>query len=71
MLFFFFFFILRRMGKNKAVAHHTSPYFYTRRVSIELSCFRSPTLAGAPFGSMVWYLYETQKKHVVGGEIEY
>ena len=39
------------MGKNKALAHHTSTYFHTRRVSIELSCFRSPTLAGAPFGS--------------------
>ena len=34
--FFFslFFFILRRMGKNKALAHHTSTNFYTRRVSI-------------------------------------
>ena len=31
---FFFFFILRRMGKNKALAHHTSAYFHTRRVSI-------------------------------------
>ena len=34
--FFFFFFllvILRRMGKNKALAHHTSTYFHTRRVS--------------------------------------
>ena len=29
---FFFFFILRRMGKNKAQAHHTSTYFHTRRV---------------------------------------
>ena len=48
---FFFFFILRRMGKNKALAHHTSTYFHTRRGSIKLSCFRSPTLAGAPFGS--------------------
>ena len=27
---FFFFFILRRMGKNKALAHHTSTYFHTR-----------------------------------------
>ena len=45
---FFFLFILRRMGKNKALAHHTSTYFLTRRVSIKLSCFRSPTLAGAP-----------------------
>ena len=34
LLFFFFFFILWRMGKNKAVAHHTSTYFHTRRVSI-------------------------------------
>ena len=36
--FFFFsssFFILRRMGKNKALAHHTSTYFHTRRVSID------------------------------------
>ena len=32
--FFFSFFILRRMGKNKALAHHTSTYFHTRRVSI-------------------------------------
>ena len=31
---FFSFFILRRMGKNKALAHHTSTYFHTRRVSI-------------------------------------
>ena len=31
---FFFFFILRRMGKNKALAHHTSTYFHTCRVSI-------------------------------------
>ena len=30
-VFFFFFFILRRMGKNKALAHHTSTYFHTRR----------------------------------------
>ena len=28
----FFFQILRRMGKNKAQAHHTSTYFHTRRV---------------------------------------
>ena len=33
-VFFFLFFILRRMGKNKALAHHTSTYFHTRRVSI-------------------------------------
>ena len=45
------FFILRRMGKNKAQAHHTSTYFHTRRVSIELSCFRNPMLAGVSFGS--------------------
>ena len=32
--FFFFFFILGRMGKSKALAHHTSTYFHTRRVSI-------------------------------------
>ena len=32
--FFSSFFILRRMGKNKALAHHTSTYFHTRRVSI-------------------------------------
>ena len=32
--FFLFFFILRRMGKNRALAHHTSTYFHTRRVSI-------------------------------------
>ena len=31
---FFVFFILRRMGKNKALAHHTPAYFHTRRVSI-------------------------------------
>ena len=36
------------MGKSKALAHHTSTYFHTRRVSIQLSCFRSSTLAGAP-----------------------
>ena len=42
---FFLFFNLRRMGKNKALlAHHTSTYFHTRRVSIKLSCFRNPTL---------------------------
>ena len=34
LLFFFLFFILRRMGKNKALAHHTCTYFHTRRVSI-------------------------------------
>ena len=51
----FFFFVLRRMGENIASAHHTSTYFYTRRVSISLSCFRSPTLAGAPFGSHCRY----------------
>ena len=39
------------MGKNKALAHHTCTYFHTRRVSVSVSCFRSPTLAGAPFGS--------------------
>ena len=38
------------MGKNKALAHHNSTHFHTRRVSFYLSCFRSPTLAGAPFG---------------------
>ena len=32
--FFFFFIILRRMEKNKALAHHASTYFHTRRVSI-------------------------------------
>ena len=32
--FFLFFLILRRMGKSKALAHHTSTYFHTRRVSI-------------------------------------
>ena len=32
--FFFFFYILRRMGRNKAQAHHASTYFHTRRVSI-------------------------------------
>ena len=31
---FFLFFILRRVGQNKALAHHTSTYFHTRRVSI-------------------------------------
>ena len=30
--FFLFFYILRRMGKNKALAHHTSTYFHTRPV---------------------------------------
>ena len=34
LFFLFVFFILRRMGKNKALAHHTSTYFHTRRVSI-------------------------------------
>ena len=45
------------MGKNKALAHHTSTYFHTRRVSIFNSdrCFRIPTLAGAPFGSQCRY----------------
>ena len=31
---YLFIFILRRMGINKALAHHTSTYFHTRRVSI-------------------------------------
>ena len=31
---FFTFFFLRRMGKNTALAHHTSTYFHTRRASI-------------------------------------
>ena len=35
------------MGKSKAQAHHTSTYFHMRRVSISLSCFRNPALAGA------------------------
>ena len=30
----FAFFFLRRMGEKKALAHHTSTYFCTRRVSI-------------------------------------
>ena len=34
LLTFFFFFILRRIRKNKALAHHISTYFLTRRVSI-------------------------------------
>ena len=25
------------MGKNKALAHHTSTYFYTRRVCVDLT----------------------------------
>ena len=51
-LFFIFILMLRRMGKNEAQAYHTSTYFLSAcRVSISLSCFRSPTLAGAPFGS--------------------
>ena len=33
-LVFFFFSIFWRMGQNNAFAHHTSTYFYTRRVSI-------------------------------------
>ena len=31
---FIYFLILRRMGKNKDLAHRTSTYFHTRRVSI-------------------------------------
>ena len=34
LFFFSFFFILRRMGKNRALAHHASTFFHTRRVSI-------------------------------------
>ena len=48
---FCFFCILQRMGKNKAQAHHTSTYFHARCVSIKLSCFRNPALAGASFWS--------------------
>ena len=36
-VFFFFFFFYPpadRMGKNKALAHHTSTYFHTRRVDV-------------------------------------
>ena len=40
--FFFLFFILRRMGKNKALAHHTSTYFHTRRVSILTQLLSQP-----------------------------
>ena len=47
------------MGKNKALAHHTSAYFHTRRVSIQLSCFRSQTLAGAPFALLRVIFLET------------
>ena len=50
----FYFFnsiILRRMGQSKSLKHHTFTYFNTRRVSIELSCFRNPALAGVSFGS--------------------
>ena len=38
-VFFCLYFILRRMGKNKAQAHHTSTYFHTRRVSMNVSLF--------------------------------
>ena len=31
---YIYIYILRRMGKNKALAHHTSTYFHTRLVSI-------------------------------------
>ena len=48
-------FILWRMGKKKALSHHTSTYFYTHPMSIARSCFRSPTLAGALFGSHCRY----------------
>ena len=34
LFYFILFFILRRMGKNKALAHHTFTYFHSRRVSI-------------------------------------
>ena len=30
------------MGKNKALAHHTSTYFHTRRVSSSVANSRSP-----------------------------
>ena len=34
--------VLRRMGNNKAQAHHTSTYFHARRVSIQLNFIRNP-----------------------------
>ena len=48
--FFFFFFILRRMGKNKALAHHTSAYFHTRRVSIAI--LANGVEASTPLGAV-------------------
>ena len=54
---FFFIIILRRMGKNIALAPHTSTYFHTRRVRILTQLLSQPNaswrtlrLAGAPFG---------------------
>ena len=37
---FYSFFILRRMGKNKALAHHTSTYFHTRFNSVAFAAQR-------------------------------
>ena len=48
-IFFFFFFILRRMGKNKALAHHTSTYFHTRRVSIWFDIVDTPSTFGVRY----------------------
>ena len=46
---FFFFFILRRMmGKNKALAHHTSTYFHTRHGSGSSFCMERFLNDGAP-----------------------
>ena len=39
---FFFIIILRRMGKNIALAPHTSTYFHTRRVRILTQLLSQP-----------------------------
>ena len=53
---FFSSFILRRgWGKIKLLLTHFHVSSYARSVSIQLSCFRSPTLAGAPFFFLFLY----------------
>ena len=51
--FFFFFLILRQMGKNKALAHHTSTHFHTRRVSANVFVSLTVCLGGVCWGGAV------------------
>ena len=60
-VFLVFFFIQRRMGKNKALAHHTSTYFHTRRVSIMLMLGMTSHPPPVPMHCFICWLMKTTR----------